>query len=140
MLRPMRRKLSIALFSLGFVALTALIVGRALRERDLLGQRLQERAAAVELGWRTHWEQFLLAKARDGSLAPAYQLEFDRTGKHLRSSFFPQYAVHRDWSAFRTARSQGDEAKMKVFLTEALSERDSWDRVLAINAWKTQFG
>lgn len=136
----MRRKTSIILFFIGFVAIFSLAVERYRRDRDRAEQHLQDRSTAVALGWQTRWNEFLLTTARAGKLKESYYLEFDRAGKLLKTDFFPKHLVSLDWAAYRKMVADSKTEQSRSFLLSAFQIENSWDRILAIRAWPAAFG
>jgi len=133
----MKKYSYILLFSLGFILLAALVVTRYKRDRDKFQEQIVQQQEAVMHGWEKQWAKHLLELAQAGELPITYSLEFSRSGRELKSAFFPDHAATSKWQEYRAAPSA---EHAKSFLQTAIRKKDSWDRVLAISEWTRRFG
>lgn len=139
---PIERKRQVAwiLTVLGVVALLLQSWHEAVRERRFYEVRLQEQRESIAKGLEEKWRGFLLSEARDGRLNKDYLLTWNRTGAEMKTPYFPIHPIELDWSEYRSAVKGDAVPRIQTFLRGALRKENSWDRVLAIEAWSSRFG
>jgi len=97
---------------------------------------LRTQVSSIEQGLSIRWQTYLLNLARSNQLPHDFTLEWDRAGHHLRTPFFPIRDVGKNWTEYRALKPEEKEAKQS-FLRTAMQIQRSWDRVLAIQEWRS---
>jgi signal transduction histidine kinase len=132
----MRLRDGYILLALGLLALVTLTFLRMGREKLFYELQLRQQADSIEAGLRSKWKDHLLGAARSGQLPKDFTLLWNRTGKTLRTPFYPDPGVQLEWAEYRDAKKKGDLEAQKSFLSRALELKSSWDRILAIEEWQ----
>lgn len=132
----MRLRFGYILLAFGLLALIALTVVRLGRERQFYELQLRQQATAIETGLREKWRLHLLTLAKQNLLTKEFSLRWDRSGRILRTPFYPDPGIQLEWAEYREAARKADIAAQRAFLQKALLLRRSWDRVLAIEEWR----
>jgi signal transduction histidine kinase len=132
----MRLRDGYILLALGLLALVTLTFLRMGRERQFYELQLRQQADSIEAGLRTKWKDHLLSAARSGQLPKNFSLLWNRTGKTMLTSFYPDPGIQLEWAEYRDAKKKNDITSQKAFLDRALGLKHSWDRVLALEEWQ----
>jgi signal transduction histidine kinase len=130
------KRISIGLITVGLLVLVFQSIYHAQRTRELYELQLKSQRQSIEQALTQKWIDHLLTLMRTEILPKTYKLEWDYTGTHLESDFFPREDVKLQWDDYRTFKQESNADKIKSFLIDSLRYERSWDRVLAIEEWR----
>ncbi|MGE0174029.1 MAG: sensor histidine kinase [Oligoflexales bacterium] len=104
-------------------------------ETKILKRNAELQGSLTESGIRQAWIGTLAEAVDQGSVSSGFTVEFDRSGQKILTPFFPVDSVHLDWAKFRDLKTT-DKSAAEAFLRSAFSKERSWDRILAIEAFR----
>ncbi len=136
----MKSRLALLLILLGILGLLTQTIYQVSHEKNAMEAQIKAQASAVTEGLKVKWREYLLEKARENKLQLSYTLRWSRDGNDLKTPFFPMKAAQLDWSVYRENVKAKNQAAIRGFLENALKRENSWDRVLAIEEWRTHTG
>ncbi|OQW46295.1 MAG: hypothetical protein A4S09_16410 [Proteobacteria bacterium SG_bin7] len=136
----MEPRLSYLLILVGTLGLLAQTIYQVSKEKKSMEAQIKAQASAVKEGLKVKWRDYLLNRARENKLPLTYSLKWNRNGTELKSPFFPVKSPQMEWSSYRDHVKSKNQSAIRKFLEHALNRENSWDRIVAIEEWKSHTG